>query len=211
MLFAVILHLFAAQDFVRGRINGYQLAVRIRGVEAFCLRIQRQAGAVRTGIGNGLFQLQGGAIHHPNHALFADTGDVNRVARVIRHQLARLQRFDGFTALAIIEHQSPFHVARFRIDGRHGAVDGVAKPQGLRRAVERGAKGFEIAVNRLRHVQRDRIKAIDNPALIGFAALRGRHPQRILLLADRHFIRPFAHRFTQHLFGGMHLERPGKQ
>ena len=211
MLFPVILHLFTGNNFIAGRINRHQFAVRIRGVQTFRLRIQRQAGAVGARIGNGFFQLQRGAIHDPNHALFTDTGDVNRVARVICHQLARLQRFDGFAALTPVQHQPPFYVTRFCINRGYRAVDRIAKPQRLSRLVKGGAKGFQIAMDCLRHVQRDRIKTVDNPALVGFTALRGCHPQRILLLAHGHFIRPFAHRFTQYLFGGMHLERPGKQ
>ena len=194
-----------------GGINGDQLAVRIRCIQAFRPGIKRQPGAVGTRICDGSFQLQRGAIHHPNHALFAHPGDVNRVARVIRHQLSRLQRFHRFAALATIEHQTPFHVARFRINGRHRTVDRVTQPQGLRRAVEGCTKRFEIAMNGLRDLQRGRIKTIDNPTLVSFTALRRRNPQRILLLADRHFIGTFTHCFTQHLFGGMHLEGSGKQ
>ena len=66
-------------------------------------------------------------------------------------------------------------------------------------------------MNRLRHFQRDRIQTINHAALIGFAALSRRNPQRVFLLADGHFIRALAYRLAQHLFSSMNLERTGKQ
>ncbi len=171
MLFSVILHFFTTEDFVGCRINGHQLAVRIGGIQAFCLRIQGQTGAERAGVGDGVLQLQRCAINNPDHALLADTGNVHRIGRVIGHQLARLKRLHRVATLAIVQHQAPFHLARFGVNRRHGAVDGVTEPQRLGGVIDRGAKRLEIVMNRLRHFQRDRIQTIDHAALIGFAAL----------------------------------------
>ncbi len=66
-------------------------------------------------------------------------------------------------------------------------------------------------MNGLCHFQRQRIETVNHPTLVGFAALRGGDPQRVLLLADGHLIRAFTNRFTQHLFGSMNIKGPGNQ
>ena len=171
MLFSVFLYFLTAEDFVGRGINGHQLTVRIGGIQAFCLRIQRQSGAERAGVRDGVLQLQRCAINNPDHALLADAGNVYRIGRVIGHQLARLKRLHRVATFAIVQHQAPFHLARFGVNRRHGTVDGVTEPQRLGGVIDRGAKRLEIVMNRLRHFQRDRIQTIDHAALIGFAAL----------------------------------------
>jgi len=64
---------------------------------------------------------------------------------------------------------------------------------------------------RLGILQRQRIETVNHPTLIGFAALRGGDPQRVLLLADVHLIRAFTSSFTQHLFCSVNIKGPGDQ
>jgi hypothetical protein len=44
-----------AEDFVCCRINRHQLTISTGGVQAFCLRIQRQTGTERASIGDRVF------------------------------------------------------------------------------------------------------------------------------------------------------------
>jgi hypothetical protein len=60
----------------------------------------------------------------------------------IDRQLARRQRTHGFTALTLVEHQTPFHRAGFGVNGGDGAVSGVAKPQRLRGRLIVAPNGF---------------------------------------------------------------------
>ena len=142
VLFAVILQFLTRQDFIAGAVDGHQFAVGVSGVDTVRFRVHRQARRHRAGIGNSVFQRQLVAVHHPDHALFTQTGDVDSIGFLVNRQFARGQRAHGFAALTGIEHQTPFHLPGFGINCRYAAVGGIAKPQGLGSVVDRCAERF---------------------------------------------------------------------
>ncbi len=176
MRLAVIQQFFARHNGVVLAVDGQQFAVGVGGIETLSLRVDRQARRHCPGAGNGRFQLQGSAVHHPNHALFAQTGNVDGVGLLIDRQLARLQRAHGFTALTLVQHQSPLHGAGFGVNGGDGAVNGIAKPQRTGGMVDSGAERLQIVVNNLRHVEGGGVKTIHNPALVQRTTLRSGNP-----------------------------------
>ena len=171
MLFPIIQQFFAAKNFVGGGVDGNEFTVRIGGVQAFSLAVDRQSGAHFAGILDGVLQFNGLAVHHPNHAFFTNAANVYRVGGVIGGQLTRLQRANIFRTLTRIQHQTSFHRTRFGIHRRNRAVYRVAEPQRMRGVVDGGTKRFEIVMNHLGHFEGDRVKTINHPAGIQFAAL----------------------------------------
>ena len=166
MRFAVILQFFARRNRVALAVDGQQFAVGVGGIQTLSLRIDRQTRRHCPGAGNGRFQLQGCAIYHPNHALFAQTGNVDRVGLLIDRQLARLQRTHGFAALTLVQHQAPLHGAGFGVNSGDSAVDGIAKPQRAGGMVDSGAERLQIVVNNLRHVEGGGVKTVNHPAFV---------------------------------------------
>ena len=130
---------------------------------------------------------------------------------LIDRQLARLQRAHGFTALTLVQHQSPLHGAGFGVNGGDGAVNGIAKPQRTGGMVDSGAERLQIVVNNLRHVEGGGVKTIHNPALVQRTTLRSGNPQRVLLLAVGHFVGPFSDGLAQHLFRGVGAKAASQQ
>ena len=172
MLFAIVLQFLTIDNFVARGINGHQLAVGVRHVQALFLRINRQPGAEAARAFDCGFQRDFIAINHPYRAaLFPNTGDIHGVGFLIHRQLTWLQRFHRFATLTAIKHQTPFHVTAFRINGGDSTVDGVAKPQRLGLRVQSGAKRFKIVMDRLGHFQRSRVQAVHHPTFIRFTAL----------------------------------------
>ena len=73
--------------------------------------------------------------------------------------------------------------------------------------IDRRAEGFQIVMNNLRDFESRRIETVNDTAFIQRTALRGGHPQRILLLAIGHFVCALADGFAQQFFCSLRSKR----